>query len=116
MIIQSSQLKILTGIFLMLFAGSIIVKAQDNAADYQVMPSTDSKIRKGVRAYKKDEFEKAAMFMRSSLKGELSKSKQAVVQSNLCVIYEEMGDNDRAKNACDKAFELRPGLFTCPRP
>jgi len=85
-------------------------QAQNSLSNYEVIATTDGKIRAGVRAFKQGDLDKAAMFMRSSLKGGMNTKKQAIAQSNLCAIYGAMGESERAANACNKALKLRPNF------
>jgi len=88
----------------------VTAQAQTDFPNYQVVSATDGKIRAGVRAFKKGDLDKAAMFMRSSLKGGMNPKKQAIAQSNLCAIYGTMGESERAADACNKALKLRPSF------
>jgi len=75
---------------------------------FQVMSTTDGKIRSSVRAFKKGEYNKAIKYNQAALNSRLSKRKAAIAQSNLCAAYAMLGQMTEAKAACDIALDLRP--------
>jgi len=110
MTISSKILKTITITTLLIMGGFTTAQAQNSLSNYEVISTTDGKIRAGVRAFKKGDLDKAAMFMRSSLKGGMNPKKLAIAQSNLCAIYGAMGESERAADACKKALKLRPSF------
>jgi len=108
MTISTQSLKTLTVAIFLVMSSGITAQAQNQPSSFEVVTTTNGKINAGVAAYKRGDFEKAAMFMRSSLKDGLSKSRQTIAQSNLCAIYGAMKETHRASEACKKALELRP--------
>jgi len=80
-----------------------------STAVFQVKSAADGKIRAGVSAFEKGDYQKALTFNRSALSGGgLSPRKAAIVQSNLCAAYAMIGEMDKASSACATALELRP--------
>ena len=110
MTISSKILKTMTVTALTTMGSFATVHAQTDFPNYQVVSTTNGKIRAGVLAFKKGDLDKAAMFMRSSLKDGMSPKREAIAQSNLCAIYGAMGESERAAGACKKALKLRPSF------
>lgn len=82
--------------------------AADDTMTFTVKTASDSTVISGVSAYKKGDYQKAVSIMRVSLKSSLSSRRAALVQSNLCAAYGELGEMDKAQAACSAALELRP--------
>lgn len=78
------------------------------AGDFVVQKTTDGRIKLGVKAFKKGDFEKTVRVTRSALNTSLSPKKAAVAHSNLCAAYAKLEMLDEAKQACAAALELRP--------
>ena len=79
------------------------------ASEFVVQKTTDGRIKLGVKAFKKGDFEKAVRVTRSALNTSLSPKKAAIAHSNLCAAYAKLEMWDEAKQACAAALELRPG-------
>jgi len=77
--------------------------------DYVVQKTTDGRIKLGVKAFKKGDFEKTIRVTRSALNTSLSPKKAAIAHSNLCAAYAKLEMLDKAQQACAAALELRPG-------
>jgi len=77
--------------------------------DYVVQKTTDGRIKLGVKAFKKGDFEKTVRVTRSALNAALSPKKAAIAHSNLCAAYAKLEMLDKAQQACAAALELRPG-------
>lgn len=78
------------------------------AGDFVVSSTTDGRIKLGVKAFKKGDFEKTVRMTRSALNTSLSPKKAAVAHSNLCAAYAKLEMLDEATQACAAALELRP--------
>jgi len=79
------------------------------ASDYVVTKTTDGRIKLGVKAFKRGDYEKAVRVTRSALNTSLSPKKAAVAQSNLCAAYAKLEMFEEANTACLTALDLRPG-------
>jgi len=79
------------------------------SADFVVQKTTDGRIKLGVKAFKKGDFEKTIRVTRSALKSSLSPKKAAIAHSNLCAAYAKLEMLNEAAEACATALELRPG-------
>ena len=77
--------------------------------DFVVQKTTDGRIKLGVKAFNKGDFDKAVRVTRSALNTSLSPKKAAIAHSNLCAAYAELEMWDEAKQACTAALEIRPG-------
>ena len=77
--------------------------------DFVVKKTTDGRIKLGVKAFKKGDFEKSVRVTRSALNTSLSPKKAAIAHSNLCAAYAKLEMLDKAQQACAAALELRPG-------
>jgi len=77
--------------------------------DFVVQKTTDGRIKLGVKAFKKGNFEKAIRVTHSALNTSLSPKKAAIAHSNLCAAYAKLEMLDEAQQACAAALELRPG-------
>ena len=76
---------------------------------FVVQKTTDGRIKLGVKAFKKGDFEKTVRVTRSALNRSLSPKKAAIAHSNLCAAYAKLEMLDKAQQACAAALELRPG-------
>jgi len=100
--------------FLMGLIFSVSLPATSAMADevpvdnFQVMKTSDGLIKLGVKAYKRGNYERAAILNEQATRSSLSKNRLAVALSNLCASYGKMDMNDKAKVACVTALELRP--------
>ncbi len=81
-----------------------------NTGNFIVQKTTDGRVKLGVKAYKKGDYEKAVRVTRSALKTAMSPKKAAIAQSNLCAAYAQLEMLDQAQEACAAALELRPNL------
>lgn len=90
---------------------TVVIPASAIAKDsaFTVKTTTNGKVRLGVSAFDKGDFEKSVRLNESALKSSLSPKKAAVAHSNICAAYAEMGDFTSARIACDAALTLRPG-------
>ena len=79
------------------------------AGNFVVQKTTDGRIKLGVKAFKKGDFEKTVRVTRSALNTSLSPKKAAIAHSNLCAAYAKLEMFDEAAQACSAALELRPG-------
>ena len=79
------------------------------AGNFVVQKTTDGRIKLGVKAFKKGDFEKTVRVTRSALNTSLSPKKAAIAHSNLCAAYAKLEMFDEATQACSAALELRPG-------
>lgn len=77
--------------------------------DFVVKSTTDGRIKLGVKAFKKGDFEKTIRVTHSALNTGLSPKKAAIAHSNLCAAYAKLEMLDEATQACAAALELRPG-------
>ena len=77
--------------------------------DFVVQKTTDGRIKLGVKAFNKGDFEKTIRVTRSALARSLSPKKAAIAHSNLCAAYAKLEMLDEAKQACAAALEIRPG-------
>lgn len=75
---------------------------------FVVKSTTDGRIKLGVKAFKKGDFERSASYNRQAIKASLSRKKTAIAQSNLCAAYAKLDLMDEAQTACTAALELRP--------
>ncbi len=82
---------------------------QPTAASFVVTSAADGRIRAGVSAFNKGDFERSISFSRAALKTPLSSKRAAIVHSNLCAAYAGAGDLEKASEACATALEMRPG-------
>ena len=82
--------------------------ADGPASEFVVKSTTDGRIKLGVKAFKKGNFEKSASYSRQALKASLSRKKTAIAQSNLCAAYAKLDMIDEAQTACSAALDLRP--------
>ena len=89
-------------------ATSTTAMAGDTAFEVKRINNAHAKI--AVKAFKKGEFSRSAQLNEIALTRGLSKSRTAIVQSNLCASYAMIGNTDQAQQACDVALELRPDL------
>ena len=78
------------------------------AGNFVVQKTTDGRIKLGVKAFKKGDFEKTVRVTRSALNTSLSPKKAAIAHSNLCAAYAKLEMFDEASQACSAALELRP--------
>lgn len=78
------------------------------ASEFVVKSTTDGRIKLGVKAFKKGDFEKSASYSRQALNASLSRKKTAIAQSNLCAAYARLDMIEEAQTACSAALELRP--------
>lgn len=78
------------------------------AGDFVVQKTMDGRIKLGVKAFNKGDFEKAVRVTRSALSTSLSPKKAAIAHSNLCAAYAKLEMMDKAKQACAAALEIRP--------
>jgi len=78
------------------------------AGNFVVQKTTDGRIKLGVKAFKKGDFEKTVRVTRSALNTSLSPKKAAIAHSNLCAAYAKLEMFDEATQACSAALELRP--------
>lgn len=85
------------------------IAADANADNFVVEKTTDGRIKLGVKAFKKGDFEKTVRATRSALNTSLSPKKAAIAHSNLCAAYAKLDMLDEAQQACAAALELRPG-------
>lgn len=76
---------------------------------FVVKRTTDGRIKLGVKAFKKGDFEKTVRVTRSALNTSLPPKKAAIAHSNLCAAYAKLEMLDEAQQACAAALELRPG-------
>jgi len=81
--------------------------AADNT--FTVTKAADNYITASVKAFKKGDFDRSAKFSEAAINNKISKRRQAIAQSNLCAALGEMGEFEKAGEACDTALELRPG-------
>ena len=79
-----------------------------DAENFVVQKTTDGRIKLGVKAFKKGDFEKAVRVTQSALNTSLSPKKAAIAHSNLCAAYAQLEMLDKAQQACAAALELRP--------
>ena len=79
-----------------------------NTHGFVVQKTTDGRIKLGVKAFNKGDFEKTIRFTRSALNTSLSPKKAAIAHSNLCAAYAKLEMLDKAQQACAAALELRP--------
>ena len=77
-------------------------------AGFETATTTNGKVRLSIKAFKKGDFERSAAFSKSALKSSMSDRRAAIVHTNLCAAYGEMGELEQAAEACDTALELRP--------
>ena len=82
--------------------------ADGQANDFVVKSTTDGRIKLGVKAFNKGDFEKSAAYNRQAIRASLSRKKTAIAQSNLCAAYAKLEMMDEAQMACTAALELRP--------
>ena len=82
--------------------------AEAPSQTYVVQKTTDGRIKLGVKAFKKGDFEKTVRVTRTALKAGLSPKKAAIAHSNLCAAYAKLEMIDEATNACAAALEIRP--------
>ena len=82
--------------------------AEAPADTFIVTSTTDGRIKLGVKAYNKGDFNKTVRATRSALKRGISSRKAAIAHSNLCAAYAKLDMMDEAKQACAAALELRP--------
>jgi len=80
-----------------------------STSNFVVQKTTDGRIKLGVKAFKKGDFEKTVRVTRSALNTSLSPKKAAIAHSNLCAAYAKLEMLDKAQQACAAALELRPG-------
>ena len=78
------------------------------AEGFVVQKTTDGRIKLGVKAFNKGDFEKAIRVTRSALNTSLSPKKAAIAHSNLCAAYAKIERLEKAQQACAAALELRP--------
>ncbi|MDB2437147.1 hypothetical protein N9W89_00400 [Hellea sp.] len=76
-------------------------------ASFVVKSTTDGRVKLGVKAFKRGDFERSVRWSKSALEGSLSSRKEAVAYSNLCAAYAKLGQMEEAQEACDSALELR---------
>ena len=76
---------------------------------FEVMTTTNGKVRAAVKAFNKGDFKRSVVFSKSALKSKMSDRRAAIAQSNLCAAYGELGELELASEACDTALDLRPG-------
>jgi len=79
------------------------------AGNFVVQKTTDGRIKLGVKAFNKGDFEKTVRVTRSALNTSLSPKKAAIAHSNLCAAYAKLEMLTEAQQACAAALELRPG-------
>ena len=79
------------------------------ASEFVVAKATDGRIKLGVKAFKRGDYEKTVRVTRAALKSSLSPKKEAIAQSNLCAAYAKLEMFEDASTACATALELRPG-------
>lgn len=84
------------------------VAADAPSANFVVKSTTDARIKLGVKAFNKGDFERSASYNRQAIKASLSRRKTAIAQSNLCATYAALDMMDDAQTACTAALELRP--------
>jgi len=84
--------------------------ADPSTHSFVVKSTTDGKIKIGVKAFKKGNFEKSIRITQSALNSSLSPKKAAIAHSNLCAAYAKLNQLDKAKQACSAALELRPSF------
>jgi len=82
--------------------------AETTTANFIVKKTTDGRIKLGVKAFNKGDFEKAVRVTRSALKTGLSSKKKAIAHSNLCAAYAKLDMMNEATESCASALELRP--------
>jgi len=82
--------------------------SEASAGNFIVEKTTDGRIKLGVKAFKKGDFEKTVRATRSALNTSLSPRKAAIAHSNLCAAYAKLEMLDKAQQACAAALELRP--------
>ena len=78
-------------------------------AAFEMSSTTNGKIRAGIKAFKKGDYQRSVTFHKSALKAKMSDRRAAIAQSNLCAAYGQLGELELASEACDTALELRPG-------
>ena len=83
------------------------VAADAAEGNFVVKTTTDGRIKLGVKAFKKGDFEKTVRVTRSALSKSLSPKKAAIAHSNLCAAYAKLEMFDEATQACAAALELR---------
>ena len=82
--------------------------AEAAANNYVVKSTTDGRIKLGVKAFKKGNFERSVSLHEQAVRASLSRRKTAIAHSNLCAAYAKLEMMDEARNSCAAALELRP--------
>lgn len=84
-----------------------VMAADATTGNFVVKSTTDGRIKLGVKAFKKGNYEKTISITRSALNTGLSPKKAAIAHSNLCAAYAKIEMLDEATQACAAALELR---------
>lgn len=77
-------------------------------ATFTVKSAADNHIRSGATEYKKGNYERSIAYSQAALKSSLSPKRAAIAHTNLCAAYANLGDLEKAEDACDQALKLRP--------
>lgn len=92
------------------FSGSVSAgeTQAENMPVFTVAQSGKRIVNKGVTAYMKGDYSKAAAFNRNALHQGLKTSHLTIVYSNQCATLGAQGRYDEALQACDAALKLAP--------
>ncbi len=95
---------------LSLMAPAITASATDAAPEnvFTVKTTTDYRVKKAAKAFKKGEFERSIAYSNQALNAGLSRKRKAIAYSNICAAEASLGNMEAASKACDSALDLRP--------
>lgn len=104
----SLALTLATALTLSLTLPTMSAVAKDATTAFQVKSTTNGKVRLGIRAFEKGDYEQSIRLYEAALATNMSPRKSAIVHSNICAAYGAMGKVQPAKASCKKALEIRP--------
>lgn len=101
---------LLTIAALSLMAPAVSASATDasTANVFTVKTTTDYRVKKAAKAFRKGEFERSIAYSNKALNAGLSSKRKAIAYTNICAAEASLGNMEAAAEACDSALNLRP--------